>query len=105
MQTVPAHPRATLSIVRASTPQFALGASGGGLEASQADIVHSAPHCWAILADIARMAGEAERAEELIGLAYMAYDILGSTEWEESDHVEDDEVPSDISVTRSSVFA
>jgi hypothetical protein len=38
------------------------------------DIASSAPHAWAILADNAMKAGNVQRAEELVGLAYLAYD-------------------------------
>ncbi len=106
MQTVPARLRPTLTLVCNTEPQVAFGAVGETRsEPSQADIVRSAPYAWAMMADVARRSGELDRAEELISLAYMAYDILGSTEWTSSNELEADWEPSDISVDRSSVFA
>jgi hypothetical protein len=105
MQPAPVRPSATLSAVPFSPTQIGFGAIGEGPQPTQADIVHSAPHAWAVLADIARMIGQVERAEELIGLAYLAYDMLGPREWDPPADFEDEGEPSDISINRSSVFS
>jgi hypothetical protein len=102
MQTALVPARATLSAVRVSSTQTDFDAVCGVL---QPDIVQSAPHAWAILADIARMTGKVERAEELIGLAYLAYDMRGPREWDTPIDFEDEGEPSDISVDRLSVFS
>jgi hypothetical protein len=105
MRTTLARPRAILSAVRVSPTQIDFGAVCEVLQLTQADIVQSAPHAWAILADIARMAGKVGRAEELISLAYQAYDMVGPSERDPPIDFEDEAKPSDISVSRSSVFS
>jgi hypothetical protein len=77
----------------------------GPLQQSRADIVRSGPHAWARLADTACMEGKVERAEELIDLAFLSYDMLGSDDCDPPIDFEDEEEPTDIQVTRSSVFA
>jgi hypothetical protein len=104
MHTAFARPRSILGATRPSPARIAYLAALGPLEPSGADIVRSPPHAWALLADIACMAGQVERAGELIGLAYLAYDMLGPDACDSPIDFEDEEGPSDISVNRSSVF-
>lgn len=69
------------------------------------DLVRTASHGWALLADTAFAAGSIERAEELVGLAYLSYDAACSSEWAADLHREDDEiVVTDITIDQAPAF-